>query len=135
MISVVVPVYRSAPLLPALAERLKRVLEAEQRPWEIVMVDEVARYNIARWEALAAANAPFSRPLLDLDAASAREFIDPEGLLGAIAGRDVLCLAGGGGKQSVAFALLGAWVTVADLSEAQLARDRAAAARNPACPA
>jgi glycosyltransferase involved in cell wall biosynthesis len=42
MISVVVPVYRSAPLLPALAERLKRVLEAEQRPWEIVMVDDAS---------------------------------------------------------------------------------------------
>lgn len=93
-------------------------------------MDEIARYNIARWEALAAANAPFSRPLLDLDAAAAREFVDPEHLLGEIAGRDVLCLAGGGGKQSVAFALLGARVTVADLSEAQLARDRAAAAHH-----
>jgi 2-polyprenyl-3-methyl-5-hydroxy-6-metoxy-1,4-benzoquinol methylase len=91
-------------------------------------VDEVARYNIARWKALAAANAPFSRPMLDLDATSARAFVDPEELLGEIAGREVLCLAGGGGKQSVAFALLGARVTVADLSEAQLARDRAAAA-------
>jgi SAM-dependent methyltransferase len=77
---------------------------------------------------LAAANAPFSRPALNLDATSAREFVDAEGLLGEIAGRDVLCLAGGGGRQSVAFALLGARVTVADLSEAQLARDRAAAA-------
>jgi SAM-dependent methyltransferase len=93
-------------------------------------MDEVARYNIARWEALAAANAPFSRPLLDLDPAAARAYIDPEGLLGEVAGRDVLCLAGGGGKQSVAFALLGARVTVADLSEAQLARDRAAAAHH-----
>ena len=91
-------------------------------------MDEAARYNIARWEALAAANAPFSRPALNLDAASAREFVDAEGLLGEIAGRDVLCLAGGGGRQSVAFALLGARVTVADLSEAQLERDRAAAA-------
>ena len=91
-------------------------------------MDEIARYNIARWRALAAANAPFSRPALDLDPAAAREIADPEGLLGAIAGQDVLCLAGGGGRQSVAFALLGARVTVADLSAAQLARDRAAAA-------
>jgi SAM-dependent methyltransferase len=45
-----------------------------------------------------------------------------------VAGKDVLCLAGGGGQQSVAFALLGARVTVVDLSEAQLQRDRAAAA-------
>lgn len=91
-------------------------------------MDAVARYNIARWQALADANAPFSRPALGLDAAAAREIADPEGLLGAIDGRDVLCLAGGGGRQSVAFALLGARVTVADLSEAQLARDRATAA-------
>jgi undecaprenyl-phosphate 4-deoxy-4-formamido-L-arabinose transferase len=42
MISVVVPVYRSAALLPALAQRLKRVLEAQGRPWEIIMVDDAS---------------------------------------------------------------------------------------------
>ena len=42
MISVVVPVYRSAPLLPALVQRLKSVLEAQGRPWEIVMVDDAS---------------------------------------------------------------------------------------------
>ena len=42
MISVVVPVYRSAPLLPQLAERLKGVLEAQARPWEIIMVDDAS---------------------------------------------------------------------------------------------
>ena len=41
---------------------------------------------------------------------------------------DVLCLAAGGGQQSVAFALLGANVTVFDLSETQLEHDRLAAA-------
>jgi ubiquinone/menaquinone biosynthesis C-methylase UbiE len=91
-------------------------------------VDEVARYNIARWQALADADALFTRPALGLDPASARVLVDPEGLLGAITGRDVLCLAAGGGQQSIAFALLGARVTVVDLSEAQLARDREAAA-------
>jgi SAM-dependent methyltransferase len=91
-------------------------------------MDDVARYNMARWQALAAADALFTRPRLDLDASSALELIDPEGLLGPFAGRDVLCLAAGGGRQSVACALLGARVTVVDLSEAQLARDRAAAA-------
>jgi SAM-dependent methyltransferase len=39
----------------------------------------------------------------------------------------VLCLAAGGGQQSVAFALLGAHVTVFDLSDTQLERDRLAA--------
>lgn len=91
-------------------------------------MDDVARYNMARWRALAAADAPFTRPAWDLDPASARAIVDPEGLLGELDGRNVLCLAGGGGRQSVAFAPLGARVTVVDLSEAQLARDREAAA-------
>jgi SAM-dependent methyltransferase len=40
----------------------------------------------------------------------------------------VLCLAGGGGRESAAFSVLGARVTVFDLSAEQLERDRAAAA-------
>ena len=91
-------------------------------------IDEIARYNIERWKALARANALFTRPYLNLDAASARARLDPEGWLGEIAGKDVLCLAGGGGQQSAAFALLGANVTVVDLSEEQLQRDRQVAA-------
>lgn len=54
--------------------------------------------------------------------------LDPEGRLGNVADKDVLCLACGGGQQSIAFALLNANVTVFDLSEAQLSRDREAAA-------
>ena len=91
-------------------------------------MDDVARYNVERWQALVEANALFTRPALHLDAASARELVDPEGRLGELAGKRVLCLAGGGGQQSAAFALLGARVTVVDLSEAQLQRDREAAA-------
>lgn len=91
-------------------------------------MDEVARYNIERWQALVEADALFTRPALDLTPTSAREKVDAEGLLGDLAGKEVLCLAGGGGQQSAAFALLGANVTVLDLSEAQLERDRLAAA-------
>ncbi|MGA7986600.1 MAG: glycosyltransferase family 2 protein [Burkholderiales bacterium] len=40
MLSVVVPVYRSAPLLPSLVERLSAALEKEGRSWEIVLVDD-----------------------------------------------------------------------------------------------
>jgi len=90
-------------------------------------VDEVARYNQARWKALAGANALFSRPRLDLDAQSARKMIDADGLLGDLSGKDVLCLAGGGGRQSAAFGLQGANVTVFDLSPEQLERDSQAA--------
>jgi SAM-dependent methyltransferase len=91
-------------------------------------MDEVARYNKERWEDLAEAGVVFSRPALDLDEASARRMLDPRGLLGSVEGKGVLCLASGGGQQSAAFGLLGADVTVFDLSETQLARDREAAA-------
>jgi SAM-dependent methyltransferase len=93
------------------------------------IMDELAKYNIERWQALVEADAVFTRPALNLDPSSARERLDPEGRLGEFAGKDVLCLASGGGQQSVAFALLEANVTVFDLSEAQLSRDREAAAR------
>lgn len=92
-------------------------------------MDEIAQYNIERWAALTQAEALFTRPKLDLDAAAARALVDPRERLGDLAGRRVLCLAGGGGQQSIAFALLGADVTVLDLSEAQLARDHQAAIR------
>lgn len=90
-------------------------------------MDKIARYNIERWKALVDADALFTRPALTLDLASAREMVDHEGRLGNLAGKDVLCLACGGGQQSVAFALLGANVTVFDLSDAQLRRDAEAA--------
>ena len=91
-------------------------------------MDEIARYNKARWEELAQARVMFSRPFLDLDEAAARKLVDPRGLLGDPAGKDVLCLAGGGGQQAPALALLGARVTTLDICETQLARDREAAA-------
>ncbi len=90
-------------------------------------MDDIARYNKERWEELAKAKVRFSRPALDLDEASARALVDPEGILGGVKGKDVLCLAGGGGQQSAALALLGARVTVLDLSETQLQRDEQAA--------
>jgi SAM-dependent methyltransferase len=91
-------------------------------------MDDVAEYNVARWRALAEGGALFTRPMLDLDAARARAWLDPGGWLGRLEGRRVLCLAGGGGRESACFALLGAQVTVLDLSPEQLERDRAAAA-------
>jgi SAM-dependent methyltransferase len=86
-------------------------------------MDEIAKYNRERWRSLVEANALFTRPKLDLDAASARKMVDPDGKLGDVSGKEVLCLASGGGQQSAAFALLGAKVTVFDLSEEQLRRD------------
>jgi SAM-dependent methyltransferase len=89
--------------------------------------DNIYAYNRQRWEALVKAEALFTRPWFNLDADEARERLDPAGLLGDVADKDVLCLAAGGGQQSAAFALLGAHVTVFDISEGQLARDREAA--------
>lgn len=91
-------------------------------------MDEIAQVNIRRWQALADADALFTRPLLDLTPDAAREFLGGAGLLGDAVGKNVLCLAAGGGQQSAAFALLGANVVVYDLSHAQLERDRQAAA-------
>jgi len=85
-------------------------------------MDDVAKYNKERWEQLTKANVPFSRRWLDLDKKSACKLIDPQGVIGEIAGKDVLCLAGGGGQQSAAFALLGAKVNVLDFSQIQLRR-------------
>lgn len=92
-------------------------------------MDDIARYNRERWEALVQANALFTRPWLNLEPASARARLDPANTLGDVRGKDVLVLAGGGGQQSAAFGVLGANVTVVDLTDAQLARDRDAASR------
>lgn len=89
-------------------------------------MDEIARFNKARWEALATANVDYSRPLLNLTPESARALVDEHGFLGDVTDKQVLCLAGGGGQQSAAFALLSAKVTVVDLSETQLERDKVA---------
>jgi SAM-dependent methyltransferase len=91
-------------------------------------MDEAYNYNKERWEALVKAKALFTRPWFDLDIISARERLDRWGLLGDLNGKRVLCLAGGGGQQSVAFALLGAEVSVLDISDGQLSKDREAAA-------
>ncbi|HUG36305.1 MAG TPA: class I SAM-dependent methyltransferase, partial [Candidatus Limnocylindrales bacterium] len=94
------------------------------------MLDDVARFNRERWEDLAKARVKFSRPWLDLDPATARARVDPEGMLAEVAGADVLCLAAGGGQQSSAFAMLGTRVTVLDFSATQIERDRVTAAHH-----
>ncbi len=90
-------------------------------------MDELAAYNKARWEELALARVVYTQPWLDLDARAARQRVDPHGVMGEVQGLDILCLAASGGQQSAAFGLLGARVTVFDLSETQLARDQEAA--------
>ena len=91
-------------------------------------MDDIARYNQERWVALTRVNALFTRPNLDLTPSTARGLVDPYGELGNLVGERVLLLAGGGGQQSAAFGILGAAVTVADLSPDQLERDQEIAA-------
>jgi ubiquinone/menaquinone biosynthesis C-methylase UbiE len=91
------------------------------------MSDDFINYNRARWNAIAGANILYSRPWLDLTEEMARWRVDILGLLGDVSDKEVLCLAAGGGQQSVAFTYLGANVTVFDLSDTMLERDRQAA--------
>ena len=91
-------------------------------------MDDLARFNKERWDDLARAGVEYSKPWLGLDEETALLEVDPFGFAGEIEGKEVLCLGAGGGQQSAAFGLLGAWVTVWDLSETQLERDRLAAA-------
>lgn len=53
----------------------------------------------------------------------------PRSWFGDVADKDVLCLASGGGQQGPILAAAGAQVTVFDLSDAQLSRDREVAER------
>ena len=91
-------------------------------------MDRLARFNKARWEELSGAGISYGKPWLDLNEKRALDRVDSEHVLGDIKGREVLCLAAGGGQQSAAFALLGARVTVVDFSEQQLEKDTKTAA-------
>ncbi|MCY3660435.1 MAG: class I SAM-dependent methyltransferase [Caldilineaceae bacterium] len=83
--------------------------------------------NRTRWNALSKAGVLYARPFLSLNRTEAHRFLDTEGLMDPPEGKRVLVLAGGGGQQSACLALLGAKVTVLDLSDEQLERDREAA--------
>ena len=99
------------------------------------MDNNYLQYNRERWNALVAGDIEWSRPRTDLDAAGARAILEEGGRLDMLgiddfSGKNVLCLANGGGQQSVIFSLLGANVTVLDLSDAQLEKDRQMAAHH-----
>lgn len=85
--------------------------------------DDLIRYNKERWEELARAEVEFSIPFLDLTPEEARARLE-RSAVGEVSGKRVLCLAASGGQQSALFGLCGAHVTVFDLSETQLQRDR-----------
>ena len=104
--------------------------------------DPVLDANQRHWEKMVQEACGFTRPWLHLDPAVLRRLAHaeldsppqpldemyPASLLAGAEGKDVLCLASGGGQQSAVFSLLGARVTVVDLTEGQLQGDRTAAA-------
>lgn len=87
----------------------------------------IVKHNRERWNALADANVMHSVPFLDFTREDAANYVYGNGIVTDVVGKKVLCLANGGGQASVALGLLDADVTVLDLSDEQLARDRKAA--------
>jgi 2-polyprenyl-3-methyl-5-hydroxy-6-metoxy-1,4-benzoquinol methylase len=104
--------------------------------------DEVRQANERFWDRMVGEGCGYTIPWLDLNAARIGQYatgeldaagdplfdVFPPSVLLDVEGKDVLCLAAGGGQQSAVFGLLGARVTVVDVAERQLERDREAAA-------
>jgi ubiquinone/menaquinone biosynthesis C-methylase UbiE len=105
-------------------------------------IDDIARMNMQNWsEGGVCEEHRGTRPSLGLDVSGFDAYTEgrasalpaPFGncfsdrFLADIRGKQVLCLGGGGGQQSVALSLLGGHVTVLDLSARQLEMDRLAA--------
>jgi len=104
--------------------------------------DEVASANEALWEREVHKGCGYTVPWLDLDPDALRRYaageaapvpevlsvMSPRSLLAEAEGKDVLCLACGGGQQSAVLSLLGGRVTVVDLAQGQLRGDVKAAA-------
>src|SRR5262245_5346892 len=85
--------------------------------------------NRRAWDARARAGRRFTQPFTDVEFRAALADLDPAGWLeGPLAGRRLLCLGSGGGRQGVLYAAAGAEVTVVDISSEMLDLDREAAA-------
>jgi len=105
-------------------------------------LDDIARTNLRELRKAIQKGESYTRPWLDLNVAAFRAYRegrtatlptpfcdDPidRVMMGDVNGKEVLCLAGGGGQQSAVFSLLGASVTVLDLTPEQLESDQVAA--------
>jgi SAM-dependent methyltransferase len=86
-------------------------------------------HNRRVWDKMVDQRQRFTKPARDEEFADPLTTVDAWGWLGGdIRGRDVLCLAAGGGKHGPLYAAAGATVTVVDLSSAMLELDRQVAA-------
>lgn len=90
-------------------------------------MDQIIAKNKEQWNRLALAGVQHSKPFYGYTVKEAKEYCFRYGIISDVKGLNILCLAGGGGQDSVAFGLLGANVTVFDLSDVQLSRDTEAA--------
>ncbi|GAB4138779.1 MAG: class I SAM-dependent methyltransferase [Planctomycetaceae bacterium] len=86
--------------------------------------------NAAAWNRLSDSGSQFARVATDEECQNPLATLDSRGWLPkSVDGLDVLCLASGGGWQSILYASAGARVTVVDLSASMLKRDRQEAER------
>lgn len=102
-------------------------------------VPDLLLYNRQAWNNAVAQGDRWTLPVTPEQIAEARagaprlvltpQLPIPADWLGDLTGRDVLCLASGGGQQGPLLAAAGANVTVFDNSDAQLAQDQAVALR------
>lgn len=87
-------------------------------------MDKITKDNENKWDKLVLSDVPCGRPKVDLTQNKAKEWLNKNGIFGELKNKKVLCLASGGGQQSIGFALLGADVTVTDFSSEQLKKDK-----------
>jgi SAM-dependent methyltransferase len=87
-------------------------------------MDKITKENENKWDKLVLSDVPCGRPRIDLTPENAKEWLNSDGIFGNLENKKVLCLASGGGQQSIGFALLGADVTVVDFSNEQLKKDK-----------
>lgn len=93
-------------------------------------MSSAAEHNARVWDEMVRRGGRHTTPIDDAEFANPLAALDSCGWLSAgVAGRRVLCLGAGGGRQSALFATLGADVTVVDISAAMLAIDAEIARR------
>jgi 2-polyprenyl-3-methyl-5-hydroxy-6-metoxy-1,4-benzoquinol methylase len=99
---------------------------------------DLVEHNRQSWDRLAREGIPWSQPVSSEVIENARQGIwsvslagrdVPSDWFGDVTGKDVLCLAAGGGQQAPVLAAAGACVTSLDISEEQLQRDALVAER------
>lgn len=105
-----------------------------------MQTDEIAKLNQAGWDRRVEEQDVWTRPV-EPEAIERARRGDwsviltpnrpvPRNWFGEVAGKDILCLASGGGQQGPILSAAGARVTVFDASSAQLAQDEAVARRD-----